>query len=121
MKLSLSVRVAESFSDKRKSTMTIDELIAMANKFGYEALCMRASQVGTHSPPEQIAEVRQKVDAAGLRAAATGKIRAAILGTQHSHVRGTVRPSARTPGHRTIGSSIVARPSTRLPPSASKA
>ena len=67
MKLSLSVRVAESFSDKRKSTMTIDELIAMANKFGYKALCMRASQVGTHSPPEQIAEVRQKVDAAGLR------------------------------------------------------
>ena len=44
MKLSLSVRVAESFSDKRNSTMTIDELIAMAARYGYEALCMRASQ-----------------------------------------------------------------------------
>jgi sugar phosphate isomerase/epimerase len=66
MKLSLSVRVAESFSDKRKSTMTIDELIAMAQKFGYDALCMRASQAGTHSPPERIAEIRQKADAAGL-------------------------------------------------------
>jgi sugar phosphate isomerase/epimerase len=66
MKLSLSVRVAESFSDKRKTTMTIDELIAMAKKFGYDAICMRASQAGTHSPPERIAEVRQKADAAGL-------------------------------------------------------
>lgn len=67
MKLSLSVRVAESFSDKRKSTMSIDELIAIAKKFGYEALCLRASQAGTHSPPERIAEIRQKIDAAGLR------------------------------------------------------
>lgn len=66
MKLSLSVRVAESFNDKRKTTMTIDELIAMAKKFGYDAICMRASQAGTHSPAERIAEIRQKADAAGL-------------------------------------------------------
>ena len=67
MKLSLSVRVAESFSDKRNSEMTIDELIAMANECGYEALCMRASQLGTHSPPELVAEAREKIDAARLR------------------------------------------------------
>ena len=67
MKLSLSVRVAESFSDKRNSTMTIDELIAMAARYGYEALCMRASQLGTHSPAEQVAEAREKIAAAGLR------------------------------------------------------
>ena len=67
MKLSLSVRVAESFSDKRNSEMTIDELIAMASEFGYEALCMRASQLGTHSPPELVAEAREKIDAAGLK------------------------------------------------------
>ena len=66
MKLSLSVRVAESFSDKRNSVMNIDELIAMASNYGYEALCMRASQVGTHSPAERVAEVREKIDAAGL-------------------------------------------------------
>ncbi len=66
MKLSLSVRVAESFSDKRNSTMTIDELIALASGLGYQALCMRASQVGTHSPAERVAEVREKADAAGL-------------------------------------------------------
>ena len=67
MKLSLSVRVAESFSDKRNSTMNIDELIAMAKRHGYEALCMRASQLGTHTPAEQIAEARAKIDAAGLK------------------------------------------------------
>ncbi|MYC65986.1 MAG: sugar phosphate isomerase/epimerase [Acidobacteriia bacterium] len=67
MKLSLSVRVAESFSDKRNSEMTIDELIDLAKTFGYEALCMRASQLGTHSPAEQIAEAREKIDAAGLK------------------------------------------------------
>ena len=67
MKLSLSVRVAESFSDKRNSEMTMDELIAMATKFGYQALCMRASQLGTHSPAEQVAEAREKINAAGLK------------------------------------------------------
>lgn len=67
MKLSLSVRVAESFFDKRNSELTIDELIELASRFGYEALCMRASQVGTHSPPEEVASVRAKIDAAGLK------------------------------------------------------
>ena len=67
MKLSLSVRVAESFSDKRNTTMTIDELIALATGIGYEALCMRASQVGTHTAAETVAEVREKIDAAGLK------------------------------------------------------
>lgn len=66
MKLSLSVRVAESFSDKRNSTMSIDELIALASRYGYEALCMRASQLGTHSPIERVAETRSKIAAAGL-------------------------------------------------------
>lgn len=66
MKLSLSVRVAESFSDKRNSTMNIDELIAMAKRYGYEALCMRASQLGTHTPADEIAAARAKIDAAGL-------------------------------------------------------
>lgn len=66
MKLSLSVRVAESFSDKRNSTMSIDELIALASRYGYEALCMRASQLGTHTPVERVAEAHAKIAAAGL-------------------------------------------------------
>ncbi|MDE0105755.1 MAG: TIM barrel protein [Bryobacterales bacterium] len=66
MKLSLSVRVAESFSDKRNSEMTIDELIAMASALGYEALCMRASQVGTHTAPEVVADMAQRIRSADL-------------------------------------------------------
>ena len=54
MKLSLSVRVAESFSDKEKATLTIDELIGLAKDNGYEAICMRASQAGTHSEPKTV-------------------------------------------------------------------
>lgn len=67
VKLSLSVRVAEEFSNKEKSTMTIDELIALARKYKFNALCMRASQAGVHTPPSVLKIVRQKIDQAGLR------------------------------------------------------
>lgn len=66
MKLSLSARVAESFSNKRVASINMDELIALANKVGYGALCMRASQAGVHSGPELIAEYSQKIKGAGL-------------------------------------------------------
>lgn len=67
MKLSLSVRIAESFASKEKSTMTLDELIELATSIGYEALCMRASQGGIHTPSEALREMKRKVDRAGLR------------------------------------------------------
>jgi sugar phosphate isomerase/epimerase len=66
MKLSLSVRVAEAFGSKEKSSMTIDGLIELAKRHGYEALCMRASQVGVHSPAEMVREASAKIRAAGL-------------------------------------------------------
>lgn len=44
MKLSLSVRVAEKFHNKRESSQTIDQLIQLAKSHQYEALCMRASR-----------------------------------------------------------------------------
>ncbi len=66
MKLSLSVRVAESFFDKKKATLSIDELITLAKNNGYEALCMRASQAGTHSSAETIREKSEKIRASGL-------------------------------------------------------
>lgn len=62
MKLALSVRVAESFSNKEKTTLTTAELIALAKQNGFQALCMRASQVGIHTP-KAIAEAA----AAGIR------------------------------------------------------
>jgi sugar phosphate isomerase/epimerase len=66
MKLSLSVRVAEAFGSKDKSSMTIDQLIQLAKRHGYEALCMRASQAGIHSPAETVREMGAKIRAAGL-------------------------------------------------------
>jgi sugar phosphate isomerase/epimerase len=55
MKLSLSVRVAEKFLAKRQANMTLEQLATLATQHGYDALCIRASQLGTHSPPAQIA------------------------------------------------------------------
>ncbi len=66
MKLAMSVRVAESFSNKKESSMTIDELIDTAKGNGYQALCMRASTAGTHSPQEIVAEYAANIRAAGL-------------------------------------------------------
>lgn len=65
-KLSLSVRVAEAFDSKEKSTLAIDQLIDLARSNGHRALCMRASQAGIHSPRETVAEMRRKIDRAGL-------------------------------------------------------
>ncbi len=66
MKLSLSVRVAESFLNKEESSMTIEELIDLARTHGYGALCMRASQGGIHTPAEQIGEMSARIREAGL-------------------------------------------------------
>ncbi|MDD9989408.1 MAG: TIM barrel protein [Spirochaetaceae bacterium] len=66
MKLALSVRVAEGFGDKRRATASLDDLARIACDNGYAALCMRASQLGTHSPPEEVRRGRQTLDAAGL-------------------------------------------------------
>ena len=66
MKLSLSVRVAEAFGSKEKSSLTIDQLIQLAKRHGYEALCMRGSQAGVHSTAELVREIGKKIRAAGL-------------------------------------------------------
>jgi sugar phosphate isomerase/epimerase len=66
MKMSLSVRVAEAFDDKTKCNMTLDQLIALANTNGYDAICMRASVAGIQTPPDVVQEMRRKLDAAGL-------------------------------------------------------
>ena len=66
VKLSLSVRVAEEFFNKEKSTMTLDQLIAMARKHRFSALCMRASQLGVQTSPDLLKEAKRKIDAAGL-------------------------------------------------------
>ena len=67
MKLSLSARVAESFSNKEEASLNLAELIDLARNHGYRALCMRASQAGIHSPPEQVARMSRRIGEAGLQ------------------------------------------------------
>ena len=67
VKLSLSVRVAEEFFNKEKSTMTLDQLIALARKYRFDALCMRASQVGVQTKPDVLKEAKRKISAADLK------------------------------------------------------
>lgn len=66
MQLSLSVRVAESFANKRIADIALPELARLAKAAGFQALCMRASQVGVQSTPEQIAAARRVLDEVGL-------------------------------------------------------
>ena len=67
MKLSLSVRVAEKFSDKRQVNMSLEELAGLATANGYHALCMRASQLGTHTPLDVVREKSGEIAAQGLK------------------------------------------------------
>ena len=66
MKLSLSARVAESFSNKEEASLNLAQLIDLARNHGYRALCMRASQAGTHSPREQVNRMSRQIGEAGL-------------------------------------------------------
>lgn len=66
MYLSLSVRVAESFTNKRISTVPLTDIAASANKAGYRALCMRASVIGAADAPSHQAEVLATVKRTGL-------------------------------------------------------
>ena len=66
MYLSLSVRVAESFTNKRISTVPLADIAASANKAGYRALCMRASVVGVADAPSHQTEVLATVKRTGL-------------------------------------------------------
>lgn len=66
MKLSLSVRVAESFSNKRVVDIPLPDLAGIAGRAGYDALCMRASFVGVRSAPETVESARSLLAREGL-------------------------------------------------------
>ncbi len=66
MRLSLSVRVAESFSNKRVVAIPLDLLAPLAREAGYEALCMRASVCGIHHDAAHVGRVNQCVADQGL-------------------------------------------------------
>ena len=66
MKLSLSVRVAESFTNKEKISVPFAQLIALARQYQMNAMCMRASVAGIQTPVEVVRDYRQQLNAAGL-------------------------------------------------------
>jgi sugar phosphate isomerase/epimerase len=66
MKLSLSVRIAEAFDNKERSSMPFPAMLQLAKKYGFGAMCMRASVAGIHTPSEVIRDLRQQLDEAKL-------------------------------------------------------
>ncbi len=66
MYLSLSVRVAESFTNKRISTVPLADIANTANHAGYRALCMRASVVAADADAARQAAVLATVKRRGL-------------------------------------------------------
>jgi sugar phosphate isomerase/epimerase len=66
MKLSISARIAESFLSKEAAALSLSELADLAVTAGYDAVCMRASQIGVHSPPDEITAARELLDARKL-------------------------------------------------------
>jgi sugar phosphate isomerase/epimerase len=54
MRLSLSVRIAESVLNKKEANRSLEQLADLAVNIGYPAICLRASQVGIHTPLENI-------------------------------------------------------------------
>lgn len=66
MDLSLSVRVAESFNNKRVTNIALTDLAKIAEHSGFQNLCMRASMVGIHSPTGQAHKVRKVLNEHGL-------------------------------------------------------
>jgi sugar phosphate isomerase/epimerase len=64
--LSLSVRIAEGFLSKEEAILNLDEVINLAKKSGYDALCIRASQLGVHSPKEVLEQGAAIIQKQGL-------------------------------------------------------
>ncbi len=62
MKLSLSTRIAESFSDKEKAAVPFEEFSQLAKDNGYHAICMRASVAGIQSPKERVVEIHHIIN-----------------------------------------------------------
>jgi sugar phosphate isomerase/epimerase len=66
MKFSLSVRIAEGFLSKEIPILPLEDVAILARRAGYQALCMRASQVGISSAHEDLANAVATVDRASL-------------------------------------------------------
>ena len=68
MQLSVSCRIAEGFLSKEDASISFEALADMAVAAGYDAICMRASQIGVQSLPDAVREARRILDERGLGA-----------------------------------------------------
>jgi sugar phosphate isomerase/epimerase len=66
VKLSLSVRVAESSTRKDRAEMPLEELAPLARAAGFRALSMRASAVSVDTKPDRLRDIRALLDREGL-------------------------------------------------------
>lgn len=67
MKLSMSVRVAETPQRKDQATMAFEPLMQLAAGLGYEGVSMRASQASIDTPAAEAARMKRFLDDLGLR------------------------------------------------------
>ena len=66
MQLSISCRIAEGFLSKEEASMSFAELAKLAVTAGYDAICMRASQIGVQSSKDDVQTARRILDEHGL-------------------------------------------------------
>lgn len=64
--LSLSVRIAEGFLSKEEATMDLASVASLAKEAGYQSVCMRASQIGIQTSPQEIAAAAATLKSHGL-------------------------------------------------------
>ena len=57
--LSLSVRIAEGFLSKEEAILSLEDVAQLSKQAGYDALCMRASQIGVQSPRSEVTAASQ--------------------------------------------------------------
>jgi sugar phosphate isomerase/epimerase len=67
MKLSLSVRVGEKYTNKREAAISLAKLADIAGAAGYHAICVRPSQIGIHSRREEVLLKARLLRQRGLR------------------------------------------------------
>lgn len=66
MKFSISARIAEGFLSKREAIIPLPDLADVAKDAGYDGLCMRASQIGIHTPKDEVEKAARHIQEKGL-------------------------------------------------------
>ena len=66
-RLSLTARIAEAPGSNQKTILGFEELVQLAQRVGYGALDMRASQAGVQTPIARLRRMRTVLNAAGVK------------------------------------------------------